>query len=374
MPEMRFTRINLAKSFIILFIACVCLFGAGAHAHLHAQEETPQPAAASADNTPADTARGIELYKAANYREAIEVLRGVVRRRKQDAQAWLHLGIALSRAGENKDARKAFEKAIKLRPEMPEPHIGMAFTFFAAGKVREAEAAATRAVALDPRNAEAHYTLGLVRLRQGAPAKALEEANAALQINPNFAGALLLKKEAAIESYTAAYAERAEKDHKLDQLVPILSTDERARITSLLKEAAETVEKYLKLFPASPDAARLREQAQTLRLHSDSVSENGDAPLVHRADTVTTKARILSKPEPLYTDEARQKGVTGTIRLQMVLSFDGRVRHILVLRGLGSGLTEMAVNAASRIKFTPATQAGRPVSQFVIIEYNFNIY
>jgi hypothetical protein len=57
----------------------------------------------------------------------------------------------------------------------------------------------------------------------------------------------------------------------------------------------------------------------------------------------------------------------------MLLSFDGHVRHILVMKGLGGGLTETAINAARKIKFRPATKDGRPVSQFIIIEYNFNI-
>jgi len=279
----------------------------------------------------------------------------------------------LTRAGENKDARKAFEKTIKLRPEKVEAHIGMALLFTAANKLRDAERAAARAVSLDSRNAEAHYALGLVRLRQGSPTKALAEANTALQFNPDFGAALLLKKEASLESYAAAYAERAERYRKLNQPAPSLSPEERGEINNLLKEAAESVEKYLKLSPASPDAARLREQAETLRLHSDSVSQS-DAPLVYKMDTVTTKAQILSKPEPLYTEEARQKGVKGTIRLRLALSFDGQVRHILVVKGLGEGLTQMAVNAARGIKFTPATKDGRPVSQFVTIEYNFNIY
>lgn len=367
---MRFTRINLVPSFIVSFLACVCLL-LGAGAPLHARE-TPQ-SAASAVNTPADTARGIELYKQGNHQTAIEVLRGAVKQRKDDAQAWLHLGIALTRAGENKDARKAFEKAIKLQPETVEAHIGLALLFTAANKLRDAEREAERAVLLDARNAEAHYVLGVVRLRQASPMKALAEADAALQLNPNFGPALLLKKEAALESYTIAYAERAEKYRKQKQPTPPLSPEERGEINNLLKEAAESVDKYLKLSPASPDAARLREQAETLRLHSESVSEN-EAPFVYKAASVTTKAQILSKPEPFYTEEARQKQISGKVRLRMVLSFDGRVRHILVLQGLKGGLTQMAINAAWRIKFTPATKDGRPVSQFVIIEYNFNIY
>jgi TonB family protein len=374
--EMRFTGISLAPSFTRLFNACVCLLlvcaGGTRDAQLHAQE-TPQPAAASAVNLPADTARGVELYKAANYREAIEVLRGVVKQRKEDAQAWLHLGIALNRAGENKEARKAFEKALKLNPDNPPAHIGMAYLLMESGKLRDAERAATRALALNARNAEAHYALGLIHFRQDAPAKALAEANATLQLNPNFAGGLLLKVEAAKEAYAAAYSDRAAKYKKLKQPAPEVSTEERAAISTLLKEASAALDKYLSLYPTSPSAARLREDAETLRLHSESVNRN-DEPFVYRAATVTTKAQIVSKPEPLYTEEARHGGISGTVRLRMVLSFDGKVRHILVLRGLKGGLTEMAVEAARRIKFTPATKDGRPVSQFVTIEYNFHVY
>lgn len=373
---MRFNGINLAPSCLRSFVACVCLLsGAGGapppHARLHAQE-TPQPAS-SAVNLPPDTARGIELYKAANYREAIKVLRGAVKGRQDDAQAWLHLGIALSRAGENKEARKAFEKSLKLKPDNPPAHIGMAYLLADSGKLKDAERAAASALALNARNPEAHYALGLIHLRQNAPAKALAEAEATLQLNPNFAGALLLKVEAAKEAYAAAYSDRAVKYKKLKQNMPELSPEERDAISSLLKEASVTLDKYLALFPASPAAARLREEAETLRFHTDSVSRSSE-PFVFKHDATTTRAEITSKPEPLYTEQARQLGISGTVRLRMVLSFDGKVRHILVVAGLKGGLTEMAVEAARRIKFTPATKDGRPVSQFVTIEYNFHVY
>lgn len=369
---MLFTGINLAPSFIISFIACVCLlFGAGAHTHLHAQET--QPPAASAVNTPPDTARAIELYKATNYREAIGVLRGAVKQRKQDAQAWLHLGIALTRAGENKEARKAFEKAIKLQPGVPQAHIGMAYLYTSEGKLSEAEQFVRRAVSLDTRNAEARYALAIVNMHQGLPLKALTEVDAALYFNPNFGPALILKKEVALEAYAAFHAERMDKARNPEQPAPELTTEERGRLNGFLKEAAESIEKFLKLFPTERGAPRLREELETLRLHGELVSQP-DAPLVYKHDTVTTKANILSKPEPLYTEQARKKQISGTVRLRMVLSFDGKVRHILVLHGLKGGLTEMAVNAARQIKFKPATKDGRPVSQFVTIEYNFNIY
>lgn len=372
---MRFIVTKLALCFVRLFKACVCLLLVGAggisHVQLRAQQ-TPQRTA-SAASVATDTARGIELYKAANYREAIEVLRGAVKQRKEDAEAWLHLGIALSRADENKEARKAFERAIKLNPAAPQPHIGMAYLLMESGKAKDAEREAARAVALGARNAEAHYALGLVHLRQNEPAKALAAADAALKLNPNFAGALLLKVEAAKESYAAAYADRAEQYRKLKDAAPEMSPEERAAVTNLLKEATASLEKYLALYPASPNAARLREEAETLRVHSESLNGSGQ-PLVYTLDRVTTKAQITSKPEPLYTEQARWSGITGTVRLRMLLSFDGKVRHILVLNALKGGLTETAVEAARKIKFTPATKDGRPVSQFVSIEYHFNIF
>jgi TonB family protein len=65
---------------------------------------------------------------------------------------------------------------------------------------------------------------------------------------------------------------------------------------------------------------------------------------------------------------------TGVVRLHAVLSASGDVTNIIVLKGLPGGLTEKAIEAARQIKFTPAQKDGRAVSQYVTLEYNFNIY
>jgi TonB family protein len=89
---------------------------------------------------------------------------------------------------------------------------------------------------------------------------------------------------------------------------------------------------------------------------------------------VTQKARIISKPEPQYTEEARKNQISGTVVLRAVLSSGGSVTGIRAVSRLPYGLTEKAIAAASRIQFTPAMKDGRPVSQYVQIEYNFNLY
>ncbi|HVG28603.1 MAG TPA: energy transducer TonB [Pyrinomonadaceae bacterium] len=88
----------------------------------------------------------------------------------------------------------------------------------------------------------------------------------------------------------------------------------------------------------------------------------------------TRKAAIVYRPEPLYTDEARRKNTTGTIRLRMILSATGEVTNVTVAYGLPNGLTETAIAAAHATRFLPAEKDGRRVSQYVTIEYNYNIY
>ena len=89
---------------------------------------------------------------------------------------------------------------------------------------------------------------------------------------------------------------------------------------------------------------------------------------------VTRSAVITFKPEPGFTEEARKNNVAGVVRLRAVLSATGEVTNITVVKELPNGLTERAVAAAKQIRFTPADKDGHAVSQYVTLEYNFNIY
>ena len=95
---------------------------------------------------------------------------------------------------------------------------------------------------------------------------------------------------------------------------------------------------------------------------------------VFKPSEVSSKARIISRPEPQYTEDARKNQVSGTVVLRAVFSSNGSVTNIRTVSGLPHGLTERAMAAARQIRFTPATKDGRPVSQYIQIEYNFNLY
>jgi TonB family protein len=93
-----------------------------------------------------------------------------------------------------------------------------------------------------------------------------------------------------------------------------------------------------------------------------------------RGNEVDEKARLLSKPEPHYSEEARRQGITGTVVLRVVFTSTGQVTQIRAIQQLPFGLTERAIEAAREIKFQPAKKGGRSVSVYMQLEYNFNLY
>jgi len=100
----------------------------------------------------------------------------------------------------------------------------------------------------------------------------------------------------------------------------------------------------------------------------------GDPNRIFSGREVTQKARVLSKPEPQYTEEARKNQIVGTVVLRAVFTSGGQVTNIRAVSGLPFGLTERAIAAARQIKFMPAMKDGRPVSMYIQLEYNFNLY
>jgi TonB family protein len=104
----------------------------------------------------------------------------------------------------------------------------------------------------------------------------------------------------------------------------------------------------------------------------------GDAPVDYnrpfKQNEVTKKALITRKPEPGFTEWARLFNVTGVVRLRAILDKSGEMKNISIVKHLPHGLTEKAIAAARAIRFDPAQKDGQPVSQYVVLEYNFNIY
>lgn len=320
--------------------------------------------------------KAIKLYTAGETKKAVEALRAVVKKRKDDADAWYYLGLALNRNADAKNARKAFETSIKLRPNFANAHTGFAYTLLLANKLNDAVREAEQALRLDAQNAEAHYIISVVRLREHASSKALAEADAALRVNANFAPALLVKSQALLNEIGERHA-AASTNNTQTQTTP-LSADERKerrlKQATRYAEAAKSLEAFLKLTPDAANAETWREQLQALHIYAEAADKPEAERTIFSPDEVTTKAQILKKPEAQYTEAARQNDVNGAVLLRVVLAADGTVKHILALQSLSNGLTEQTIKAVRQIKFIPATKDNHPVSTSVMIEYEFHLY
>ena len=79
-------------------------------------------------------------------------------------------------------------------------------------------------------------------------------------------------------------------------------------------------------------------------------------------------------PDPEFSEEARKAKYQGTVILTVVVGPDGRTHEVRVLRSLGMGLDEKAVEAIHRWKFEPGRRDGIPVAVLVNVEVNFRLY
>jgi TonB family protein len=103
---------------------------------------------------------------------------------------------------------------------------------------------------------------------------------------------------------------------------------------------------------------------------SGSPSQVGVAKTVV-ADLVP--AEVLSKPTPTYTEEGRRLHVEGEVLLEVVFEVSGRIRVLRVVRGLGHGLDESAIDAAEHIQFKPARHGGQPTDSIGVLRVVFQL-
>ena len=82
---------------------------------------------------------------------------------------------------------------------------------------------------------------------------------------------------------------------------------------------------------------------------------------------------VIYKVDPEYSEEARKAKYSGTVLLQLVVDIDGKAKNIKVVKGVGLGLDEKAIEAVQKWKFTPGKKNGAPVPVYATVEVNFRL-
>ena len=99
------------------------------------------------------------------------------------------------------------------------------------------------------------------------------------------------------------------------------------------------------------------------------------APKVAQVQTgpATTPVEITFKPNPVYTQEARDMKLEGEVLLEVSFSANGTLHVNRVVRGMGHGLDEAAITAANKIRFKPALRYGQPVDSTAVVHVTFQL-
>jgi periplasmic protein TonB len=95
---------------------------------------------------------------------------------------------------------------------------------------------------------------------------------------------------------------------------------------------------------------------------------------VFRVGGGVSAPRQLYAPEPEYSEEARKAKYQGVCVLYVEVGPDGHTRNIHIVRSLGLGLDEKAIESVKNWRFEPAMKDGKPVTVAVNIEVSFHLY
>lgn len=120
----------------------------------------------------------------------------------------------------------------------------------------------------------------------------------------------------------------------------------------------------------------LRDTSSALILPSDAMVVSTPAgEKIYSIEDGINLPKILYKPSPAYTQEARDAKIEGSVVLEVIFRKDGKIDSFKVLEGLGHGLDESAIRTiAEEWRFQPGTLNGKPVDVKANIEISFRFY
>lgn len=95
---------------------------------------------------------------------------------------------------------------------------------------------------------------------------------------------------------------------------------------------------------------------------------------VYRVGGGVSAPVVIFSVEPEFSEEARKAKVAGNVLVSIIVDASGHPQNVRVIRGIGMGLDEKAVEAVRQYRFKPATMNGKPVPVEVNFDVNFQIF
>jgi TonB family protein len=254
------------------------------------------------------------------------------------------------------------------------------------------------AIKLDPNNFAAHYWFAAASIRKGASDKASQAAieeslRTAIKLNPSFFPAY--------DALAVFFAQRStnlveahdliDKAVQLGPAVPELRVDQ-AQILALInkdQQAIEALNMALKMSHTPEQSAAVSNVLQSMqKLAAEKKKyhgQNNSIVLLHpgapaggtatqRSSATETGPKAVYAPQVEYTEEARRAKHQGVCVVSLVVGVDGKASNVQVIKKLGMGLDEKAIETVQRWKFEPGTRNGHPVPSHLTLNLKFELF
>ena len=124
-------------------------------------------------------------------------------------------------------------------------------------------------------------------------------------------------------------------------------------------------------FLATPGVVSSSDQSSQSGQPGDGAADNNSSPRLGKG---MAPPKAISAPNPPFSEEARRAKYSGIAVLAFTVDKTGQVRNVRIVRPLGMGLDQKAVEAVSTWQFRPATKDGEPVDVQINAEVDFHLY
>jgi protein TonB len=110
------------------------------------------------------------------------------------------------------------------------------------------------------------------------------------------------------------------------------------------------------------------------------LGDSGDGPAGEEGGSAVYGPNFIAPmcaycPYPTYSDDARKAKVQGAVTLRVLVGADGRTKDVRIIKGIGFGLEERAIEAVRNWKFNAARDsAKRPVASWITVEAVFRLF
>jgi TonB family protein len=284
---------------------------------------------------------------------------------------------ALEASHEYEAAQKLMESAVAIREEKSgklSVEYGVGLMKIAdlekkRGHWKEAEAFYTKALSVLGDRAEAAPALMYLSIRKKNPAEAIELLEKARNLDPSLAGPATMWMALIRE-----HQQNAEEAEALYKSALALENPDSA-------DAVNTMELYGRLLinqGRGDEGKAMRDRASAV-MQALSLKDRAQHAKVETGLTVfrigggVTPPSVLYKMDPEYTEDARIAKYSGTVVVYVEISPGGVPQNMRIVKGIGLGLDEKALEAITKWRFKPGTKDGIPVTVMAQIEVNFKL-